>query len=88
MDNSGTTGDPGLNIDRYGFEKKDCSNNSTTTFRSKDCYYELSVDTTTSGNGGFIIKATAKENQTSDTKCSWFTLNGKSQKDATNDDCW
>jgi len=69
--------------DRLGFEKKG------EFYLSKDKHYLLSNHDSENQNGSsFILKATAREAQASDTHCAEFKLYSTGKKEATNADCW
>jgi len=87
------TGTGGLKAEKYGFQKKNCSNQPISDYRSKDCYYKLGISQVT-GDGGFTLTATAVEKQADDKDCSQLKINAKGEKsgynenNTENDDCW
>ena len=75
-----------LNLEANGFKKKDCNGKKTEAFRSKECYYALSLSQR--GEDGFILRARAVGPQTADEECQLFSLDDLGNKEATSDNCW
>jgi len=75
-----------LNLEANGFEKKDCNGRNTAEFRSKECYYILSLNQ--KGDDGFILRATAAGPQITDEQCKSFSLDHLGNKNASSDNCW
>jgi len=75
-----------LDLEAIGFDKKDCNGKKTADFRSKECYYTLSLDQ--KGEKGFIFRARAAGPQIADEQCKLFSLDDLGNKEATSDNCW
>jgi type IV pilus assembly protein PilE len=75
-----------LNLEANGFDKKDCNGRNTADFRSKECYYTLSLDQ--KGSDGFIFRARAAGPQIADVQCELFSLDDLGNKEPTSENCW
>jgi type IV pilus assembly protein PilE len=75
-----------LDLKENGFEKKDCKGKNIADFRSKECYYTLSVSAR--AEAGFTLRARAADGQAADIECLEFSIDDLGDKKATSDNCW